>query len=855
MICRSVITSLCVWGLATQTLGQDPARFLATYCVRCHGPAKQEADRRFDQLAELSVEDRMVLWQDALDRINLGDMPPAESRQPAAAERVVVAEQIGALVAAARKSLSPAGKATLLRRLNRFEYDRSVRQLLSLEGMLADPTDSFPPDDAEDHFRNIGSKLVMSDFHLRSYLNAAQLYCEAATHPQQQPRPQTWRFTAPFCPTGNRHDGLNEPGRFQHIRKNYHDAGGFLWIRKLTEGVPHSGDYRIRVRAEAIGRDYPYPEQLVKVMKADSLRMEIVAGTHRGGDLSTNNPTDVLLAEFELPDNSPQWFEVTAWLDQGYQPRIAFPNGPISTKALRSRLVRDYPERFSGYIAGHVPKFNTMHPEFDPAERDRLAAEFLEEQRSLKVAGKPYAQFGLSHPINTRQAWSQFFSEYEGPRIRVYQIHIEGPFYDTWPPESHRRLFGDSEVTEDDVRPLIERFVERAYRRPVADEQVDSLVDLQRSERERGASLQDSLLSVYQAVLSSPGFLYFHQRPGQLDQYDLATRLSYFLWSAPPDAELLETARAGELADDAVLGAQVDRMVSDPRAQVFVEQFTNAWLRLDKLGTMLPSQRAHPEYFNENLEQAMRRETHLFVDDLLQNDGPLSDFLVGDRTFLNGPLARLYGVEGVHGHEFRRVRLGTELRGGLLGMASVLTATANGIETSPVVRGVWVLECILGTPPPAPPPDVEPIEPDIRGAKSIREQLAMHRNVSTCNACHRKIDPLGFALESFDEIGRHRTHYVPAHRRGRGARLPVDSSGELPTGERFANVAELRPLLLGLGDQFVKNLTAKLLTYGTGRLPTVHDRLEVDEIAGAVSLQVGFRDLIRRVVQSDAFQR
>jgi hypothetical protein len=853
MIARLAVI-FALLSLSPQAAAEDIAGFLKTYCIRCHGPEKQEADRRFDRLQDLPARQRLELWQEMLDRVNLGEMPPEEAPQPESSVRVWAAEEIAALIQKGRKDVSPIADGTVLRRLNRFEYDRSVRQLLALESTLVDPTANFPPDESQGHFRNIGSSLVLSDFHLAGYLEAADVFLHAATHPETQPKTQRWLFTAPFCPTGNRHEGKDRPGRYQHLRKNYYDAGGFLWIKRFASGVPHSGNYRIRVKAEAIGRHYPYPEDFVKVIKADPLRMEVHAAAARGGNLDTNNPSDRLLAEIELPDNTPEWFEVTAWMDKGYQPRIAFPNGPLSTKALRSRLVRDYPQQFKGYIDGHVPIFSSMHPEFDRQQSKRLAAEYLEEQRRRKAAGESYAQFGISHSLNTRAAWSQFFSEYHGPRIRVYEIEIEGPFYDQWPPESHRRLFGEVPIRETEASELIRRFAGQAYRRPIAREAAESLTAVFDRERQRGVSLQESLLAAYQAILCSPSFLYLHQSSGALDEYDLASRLSYFLWSAPPDEGLLETAEGTGLSDPTTLAAEVDRMLRDHRAQAFVEKFADAWLGLDKLGTMLPSQRAHPEYFIENLERAMRRETLLFFEDAVRNDRAISEFLTGRYTFVNGPLARHYGIPGISGNEFQRVRLDSKYRGGLLGMASVLTATANGIETSPVVRGVWVLENILGTPPSPPPPDVEPIEPDIRGATTIREQLIKHRNVATCNACHKKIDPLGFALESFDEIGRLRTQYR-SQKGGRKFRQPVDTSGQLATGEHFEDIRQLRPLLAARSDLFIANLASKLLTYGTGRIPTIHDRVEVDRIAEACSAETGFRDLIQQVVRSEAFRR
>ncbi|MFK7820299.1 MAG: DUF1592 domain-containing protein [Planctomycetaceae bacterium] len=256
-------------------------------------------------------------------------------------------------------------------------------------------------------------------------------------------------------------------------------------------------------------------------------------------------------------------------------------------------------------------------------------------------------------------------------------------------------------------------------------------------------------------MLCSPEFLYHRTRRGELDNVELANRLSFFLWGTPADDDLLQSASKGELSNPAELRKQTERLLNDPRRERFVNSFTDSWLQLSKLGTMLPDRVEHPAYYNERLEHAMRTETRLFFDDTLKNNAPISTLIESDYTFLNSSLARLYGIKGVKGHEFKKVQLTGRTRGGLLGQATILTASANGIDTSPVVRRMWVMECLLGTPP----PDVEPIEPNIRGTTTIREQLAAHREVATCANCHRRIDPPGFALESFDEIGQFRTHY------------------------------------------------------------------------------------------------
>lgn len=320
-----------------------------------------------------------------------------------------------------------------------------------------------------------------------------------------------------------------------------------------------------------------------------------------------------------------------------------------------------------------------------------------------------------------------------------------------------------------------------------------------------------------------------------------------------PDDELLASAVPGKLLHPKELSRQVQRMLEDERSQSFVEHFTDTWLRINTLGSMPPDPKAFEQYYRDRLQDCFKTETRMFFQELLRSNGSIVNFLDSDYTFLNGPLAAQYGIEGVTGEQFRKVTLTPEdHRGGLLGQGSILTLTANGIETSPVVRGIWVLENLLGTPPPPPPPDVEPLEPDTRGTTTIREQLEKHRNVATCAECHRRIDPAGFALEFFDPIGGYRTHY-----RAQGNRGPmVNGSGQLPSGETFDDEQSLKKLLLARKDRFAEALTEKLMTYATGRRMTFRDDAEIKRIAAALKANgYGLRDLIVLVANSETFKR
>ena len=332
---------------------------------------------------------------------------------------------------------------------------------------------------------------------------------------------------------------------------------------------------------------------------------------------------------------------------------------------------------------------------------------------------------------------------------------------------------------------------------------------------------------------------------GELDDTALASRLAYFLSSSLPDGKLSTLASQGELR--ANLDSQTRRLIADPKIERFVHHFVRRWLDLDNIGAMPPTE-SFLTYYRDNLQAAMQAETEAFFRHLLEKNAPLHEFLDADYAFLNRELALHYGIEGVKGNELQRIELPEGNRGGLLSQGAFLTASANGVDTSPVVRGVYVLEKVLGYEPPPPPPDVPAIEPDIRGAVTIREQLKRHRQVETCAECHQKIDPLGFALENFDAIGEWRNNYAQ--------RVPIDVTGKLTTGEQFASFEEFRELMVAQSDRFSRCLTEKLMAYALGRELEATDRPAVDRILDELTNQDGgFQDLIRLIVQSKTFGR
>ncbi len=450
---------------------------------------------------------------------------------------------------------------------------------------------------------------------------------------------------------------------------------------------------------------------------------------------------------------------------------------------------------------------------------------------------------------------------YVGPGIALDHLDIEGPLHDSWPPTGHQLLYGTS--MRPDVKQVLATFLTRAFRRPATAAEIASYTALVQRRLKAGDPIEKALRTAEQAALCSPEFLFLGGPPGPLDDWHLAARLASFLWDSLPDDELLALARRGKLRDPAVLRTQVDRLLDDPKAARFVEHFLDEWLDLREIDATTPDATLYPE-FDPALRDAMLSETRAFFATLLAEDLPVKTLVDADFAVVNQRLARHYCFEPasgpIHGAALRRVALPAgSPRGGLLGQASVLKVTANGTVTSPVKRGAWVLRELLDDPPEPPPPDIPAVDADVRGAVSIREQLALHAADASCAACHAAIDPPGFALENFDVIGgwRERERILPADAPAgtvaEGA--PVDASGTLADGRRFESFLEFRQLLAADPERLASALARQLVVYATGADVTAADRAALDAlVARAAARDYGVRSLVHEVVASPLFR-
>ncbi len=815
---------------AMEPVNPDPRAFLDTYCVRCHGAEKQKGDRRFDHLGlDFSDDDTAFEWQDILDLINLGDMPPEDEDQPTAAERSGIVGWITPQLDHFYAAMSQKD-ATGLRRMNRFQYRNTLQDLLGLNLASFDPTSSFPSDEKFEGFENIASKLVTSRYHMERYLEAASAAIDKVaeiplTVPQINERynaDDLWKNRLLFRAMVSYF--VNIDGQYVEIASGGRTSGSLYPTR--FKGAPADGYYTITVKAEGVGRQNPYDPALFKMDFDEPIKLELFANDASVENARSANPTNREIAIIPLADNTPQEYRFRVWLDKGFNFGFRYVNGPVDHR----RTVLKVQEKY------HPETKTTNYKDVFSSEPSEILDRYLSDV-------------------------------YAGPRVRIYETSIVGPELEAWPPTNYQALFGADPSGQLDAPPdqMIRQFARRAFRRPVLDAEIQLYQTFFDHQVAAGTSAFTALADTYKAILCSPHFLYIETPVDQsfadvgvpretLAQFTLASRLSYFLWGSMPDQELLVAATTGRLSSPLEIKYQALRLLRDPRAQAFINDFTDGWLGLSGLEQAMPDPVKFESFANLQLGKSMREETRVFFGHILRGNRDVSDFLSANYSFVDRSLAKHYGLPLTgRGDDYERVEFPADShRGGLLGQAGILTVTANGVDTSPVVRGVWILENILGSPPSPPPPDVPALEPDIRGATSIRDQLAKHRTIATCNECHRKMDPLGFALENFDAIGAFRSVYADGEHANA---IPIDASGKLPSGEAFEDVRGLRSILVERKAQFIRCLTEKLMTYAMGRELSMADRPQVDAIIVELERRGGgLQDLVEIIVTSESFR-
>ncbi len=900
---RLIVAGAALWAsLAAASPGPRVTAFIEKHCAGCHNDVDREAGLDLASLAFKPADaENLRQWVRVHDRLEAHEMPPQEKKQPEPAERKALLEALGGRIVAHERATEAEEGRALRRRLNGYEYEHALRDLLAAPWLQV--RGQFPEDGEAHRFNKLGNALDVSHVHMARYMAAADYAIRQVLSAKfVQPPTTTVRhyardqrtLTSKF--TGSIFNSSPDRMTFPVIGLNTPQPD-VRWLREpLTVGAANP-DLR---ETEAVGwvssnyvTGFTY--------RWDGFRAP-VAGRYR---IKFSGYT------LWLPPGGIQ-MRFNGEGDRKGTPRPPNPNVGDYDRVQPGRRhepVTVYTR--NGVMNRRVGAFD-LTPEpavYDLGEIWLLANETLVPDASRLYRSRPN---NFRNPLMTPEG---------APGVAFRWMEVEGPLYDEATLAGYRLLFGDLPLREikatdggakargvtiaviangdrreggrnagrnvvpmEDVpvevvstqpradgERLLRGFMARAYRRPVVEGDVQRFLALFDERSRAGLSFTEAMTAMYTAVLASPGFVFVDEQPGPLDDHALATRLALFLWNSEPDPALRARAARGELRQSSALRAETERMLADPKSARFVEAFLDYWVDLRKVEDSTPSTTLYNDYYlDDALVEAAVLETRHFFSDLLQRDLPARNLIDSDFTFLNERLALHYGVPGVLGSAMRRVTLPPDnVRGGLLTQASVLKVTANGTTTSPVLRGKWIVERILGIEIPPPPP-VAAVEPDIRGAVTIRQQLAKHRADPSCASCHRKMDPPGFALESFDVMGGWREQYraidpdKPAVK-GLGKNgqpfeyhlgLPVDAAGELPDGRPFAEIRELKRLLKESDVQVATNLARQLAIYATGAPVRFSDRAAVDAIvAGVKERDYGVRSLVHALVQSELFRR
>lgn len=778
-------------------------------CVTCHGPDDANGNVRLDTLSTNLVKDSAAAetWHDVLNVLNLGEMPPEDETPLTEKEREILTGWITEQIDHAVRVLKSTGGQVVIRRLNRTEYRNTMRDLLGLD--LNYGPNLLPDSPGEDGFTNNGSALRMSALQLESYLEAARSAMNRAVVAYDEPAvaDSTATKTATDKVKANWTNILGRSGTF---------------VFRSTE-FPDEGDFLIRVRARAILPDNaPYPQ------------LRAVLGYR---------------ADTQTPSEEVGIIEVTSEEFQDFEFRGRLENFPI-----QSRTQSKYP--------GLLIWLNNAYSDGKPAPKPRQ--EVIEEplvQPAASDADKKKEKKPRRKKPKTRTVYP---TDPDFPKIVIESVSFKAPVFESWPPAHHTRILFPSDLAETDpvgyAREVLSRFMKRAFRRPVTNEELDMMVEYFQEVRPTFPTFEEAMRETLAMVLVSPDFLYLVEpssgKNRKLTHHELASRLSYFLWSSMPDDQLFALADSGELQNSKTLMSEVDRLLSDARSQNFVEQFTDQWLDLGGMNRIAVNPEYYPEFRNE-LKPHMRRETQAFFNEILRSDTSALAILDSDFAMLNQPMAEHYGLDGPRGIEFERVALTKDnQRGGLLAQASVLLANSTGEDSHAILRGVWIRKRLLDDPPAPPPPNVPNLDQQNRDVASLplKEQLKEHRENEACARCHRGIDPWGIALEEFDAVGLLRDKIQRKSGR-KMLKFDVDAKATLPGGHEVNGLADLKKhLLTEKREQFARTLVSRLLSYSLGRSLELSDHETVDEITKQfIESDYRLKNLIQLIVASDAF--
>ncbi|QDV23375.1 DUF1592 domain-containing protein [Aureliella helgolandensis] len=838
----------------------EPA--LRKVCYVCHGSAIAEGEFRVDTLdPDLLHGEDVDWWVEVRNALSNGEMPPPDADIAMAdADRGKVIDWLSSQILVASQVKRSEGPHSSFRRMTRYEFNYALQDLFGLSQDFG--SDLLPETVSEDGFRNSSEMLQMTSLQFATYRDAAREALEFATVRGQRPEPVCFSITmdkaGPYYEDWV-HENIRELERELetgldpdvNIQLHQDIIGDFKNARERMgrTSSPRSGGrgsgrsrrgatFLNRETGEEWSRSFPYGFSLwkptdLKPVPPETLPFVLVLPHGGGQQIDLGN---------HLPDRGTvklrfRASRASAEGDSFPSLRLSFGYRP-SNNSSREYVLSE--EDIAITASPDAPQFYEWLIPLDGIERNP----YLRKSR-LGMRPNPSEYFSLS---NVHQGSEQT----EQATVHIDYIEVTAPFVDEWPPRSHQRVFPEQTQFSDEesnARKVLASFMPKAWRRPVSEEELAGRLELFQRIRPAYGDFQEAMIEVLASVLSSPHFLYLTQSSEAITDSELASRLSFFLWSSQPDEELLELAASGRIGDPGTLAHQAERMLADPRAERFTRQFPHQWLGMELLDFLQVDRRAYPD-FSEELKQSMQREPIEFFRYVLNEDRSIIDFLHADYALLNQNLAEHYGVEQVFGNHFQKVSLAPETkRGGLLAQAGLLAMNSDGKDSHPLKRGIWVLERLLHDPPPPPPPAVPEIDltdPEIL-KMTLKERIEDHRNKPACASCHAKIDPWGIAFENFDAVGAWRDDI-----NGK----PVDSTSSLYNHSELAGMEGLKRYLLeNRQDQFARAMVHKLASYALGRPLSFADRAEVERIAARLRLEGdGLRTLIRLLVESDLFR-
>lgn len=797
VICFASVPSSAFAQESTTTLA-----FIQKNCVACHNASVTSGGIDFtaNKQPDTFVQNREV-WERALAKLKAGEMPPPGIPKPPAADIAAVTKWLEAEFVRQDNAIKPDTGRVAARRLNKAEYNNTIRDLL---GVNIQPADDFPADQAAYGFDDVSDALNMSSVLLEKYADAAERSVRTAIFGPEKLQPAATHYPFPV----RINDSRGHPAKLPDLT-NYDQTGLSLrFAAHVMHTFPVDGTYSFRIVTNGHRPDRSMP-------------------AHVG---------------FWIDGKLTRQFEVDATDLEG-QVREARAKVTAGDHLLELSYLNVYSGLPPSY-GGPDPSNRPPTPELSSAH-GKLTPQDIETLRKL---GTTIKTDGIETRLDNR----------------FESIDIGGPFDQTTGPsaESEKLIFTcghtDGKHNASCPRTIVSNFAERAFRRPLAPKEVDPYLSLYTLARKHGDSFNEGIAAALEGVLVSPNFLYRIERDGStnanaksdvipVSDYELASRLSYFLWSTMPDAELFHLAADHKLHRPAVLEAQVHRMLADPKSEALVDNFAGQWLQFRNVDVVKPDIQKFPD-FDDGLRHSMRRETELFIASIIHNDSSVLDVLSANYSFLDERLARFYGIPGIAGPEFRRVDMSATKRGGgVLAQAGILTISSYATRTSPVLRGKWILENLLNAPPPPPPPSVPALDDSKVGeTASLRQQMEAHRASPVCASCHAKMDPLGFGLENLNAVGEWRD---------RDGKFPVDSSGMLPGGRKFTGPKELKTLLLQDRDAFAAGLTEKMMIYALGRGIERFDRPTLKTIESNLAAHdYKFSALVTGIVESLPFQ-